>query len=87
MPNIKSAKKRVITNKKKSVSNNTIETSRKTAIKKFERLVKAGDKENAKTALNVAIQRIDKSAKSGLIHANKAARLKSRLTKSLNSME
>ena len=87
MPNIKSAKKRVITNKKKSVSNNTIETSRKTAIKKFERLVKAGDKENAKTALNVAIQRIDKSAKSGLIHTNKAARLKSRLTKSLNSME
>ena len=87
MPNIKSAKKRVITNKKKSVGNNTIETSRKTTNKKFERLVKAGDKENAKVALNVAIQRIDKSAKSGLIHTNKAARLKSRLTKTLNSME
>ena len=37
--------------------------------------------------LNVAIQRIDKSAKSGLIHKNKAARLKSRLTKMKNNME
>ena len=39
MPNIKSAKKRVITNKKKSVGNNTVESSRKTAIKNFEKLV------------------------------------------------
>ena len=87
MPNIKSAKKRVITNRKKSVGNNTLESSRKTAIKNFEKLVKAGDKENAKVALNVAIQRIDKSAKSGLIHENKAARLKSRLMKMNNTME
>ena len=56
-------------------------------IKKFEKEVKAGNKEVASEKLNVAIQRIDKSAKSGLIHKNKAARLKSRLTKMKNNME
>jgi len=47
----------------------------------------AGDKEVSSEKLNVALQRIDKSAKSGLIHKNKAARLKSRLTKMKNNME
>ena len=87
MPNIKSAKKRVITSRKKALGNNTIEASRKTAIKNVEKSVKAGNKEEATNKLNIALQRIDKSAKSGLIHQNKAARLKSRLTKSVNSME
>lgn len=87
MPNIKSAKKRVITSRKKAVGNNTIEASRKTAIKNVEKSIKAGNKEEAANKLNIALQRIDKSAKSGLIHQNKAARLKSRLTKSVNSME
>ena len=87
MPNIKSAKKRVITSRKKAVGNNVIESSRRTAIKNFEKAVKAGDKDLTNEKLNVAIQRIDKSAKSGLIHKNKAARLKSRLTKMKNNME
>lgn len=87
MPNIKSAKKRVITSRKKAVGNNVIESSRRTAIKNFEKAVKAGDKEVTNEKLNVALQRIDKSAKSGLIHKNKAARLKSRLTKMKNNME
>ncbi len=87
MPNIKSAKKRVITSRKKSVGNNTVESSRRTAIKDFEKAVKAGDKQLSSEKLNVAIQRIDKSAKNGLIHANKAARLKSRLTKMKNTIE
>ena len=87
MPNIKSAKKRVITSRKKAVGNNIIEASRKTAIKNFEKSVKAGDKEASNEQLNVALQRIDKAANSGLIHKNKAARLKSRLTKMKNNME
>jgi len=87
MPNIKSAKKRVITSRKKAVGNNVVESSRRTAIKNFEKAVKAGDKEVSSEKLNVALQRIDKSAKNGLIHKNKAARLKSRLTKMKNNME
>ncbi len=87
MPNIKSAKKRVRGNAKKEVVNNTITSSMRTAIKNFEKSVKAGDKEKASNDLNIAIQRIDKARTAGLVHLNKAARLKSRLTKMKNNME
>ena len=40
-----------------------------------------GNKEAASNNLNIAIQRVDKAMSSGIIHKNKAARLKSRLTK------
>ena len=87
MPNIKSAKKRVITSAKKSEANTVNTTSVKTAVKKLEKEVKAGNKEVVDDKLNIAIKRIDKAVKSGLIHKNKAARQKSRLTKMKNNME
>ncbi len=87
MPNIKSAKKRIRSNAKKADVNTLITSSMKTAIKKFERAVKEGNKEETSNCLNIAIQRIDKAMSSGLVHKNKAARLKSRLTKIKNSME
>ena len=86
MPNIKSAKKRVITSAKKSTNNNIGRASMKTAIKKSERAIKANDKAQAQENLKVAIKRIDKAVASGLIHKNKAAREKSRLTKQTNSL-
>ena len=81
MPNIKSAKKRMRSNAKKAEVNNLVYGSMKTAVKKFEREVKAGNKEESGNNLNIALQRIDKAKNSGLVHKNKAARLKSRLTK------
>ncbi len=87
MPNIKSAKKRMRSNAKKADVNTLVTSSMKTAIKKFEREVKDGSKEEACNKLNIAVQRIDKAVSSGLVHKNKAARLKSRLTKMKNTME
>ena len=87
MPNIKSAKKRMRSNAKKAEVNNLVFGSMKTAVKKFEREVKAGNKEESGNNLNIALQRIDKAKNSGLVHKNKAARLKSRLTKMMNNME
>lgn len=87
MPNIKSAKKRMRSNAKKAEVNTLIISSMRTAIKKFEKEAKAGNMEAASENLNIAIQRIDKAMSSGKIHKNKAARLKSRLTKTMNSME
>ena len=87
MPNIKSAKKRMRSNAKKADVNILITASMKTAIKKFEKDVKDGNKEAASNSLNIAIQRIDKAMSCGKIHKNKAARLKSRLTKMKNNME
>ncbi|MBQ6323691.1 MAG: 30S ribosomal protein S20 [Bacilli bacterium] len=86
MPNIKSAKKRMRSNAKKAEVNTLVSSSMKTAIKKFEKEVKTGEKEAASNNLNIALQRIDKAVTSGLVHKNKAARLKSRLTKMKNNM-
>ena len=86
MPNIKSAKKRVKSNAKKAVNNTVYTSSMKTAVKKLERSIKAGDKDTAKENLKVAIKRIDKANKVGLVKDNKAAREKSRLTKKTNNM-
>ena len=87
MPNIKSAKKKVITSAKRKEQNNVVESSMKTAMKKFEKAVKANDKEQAEVELNTAVKRIDKAVSSGLVHKNKAAREKSRLMKKKNEME
>ena len=87
MPNIKSAKKRMRSNAKKANVNTLVSSSMKTAIKKFEKEIKAGNKEEAQNNLNIALQRIDKAKNSGLVHKNKAARLKSRLSKMNNTME
>lgn len=86
MPNIASAKKRVRSNVKKTNVNTLVISSMRTAIKKFEKEVKAENKEAASTNYNIAIQRIDKAMASGKIHKNKAARLKSRITKIKNAM-
>ena len=87
MPNIKSAVKRMHSNAKKAEVNSLVSGAMKTAIKKFEKEVANGNKEAASNNLNIALQRIDKAVVSGLVHKNKAARLKSRLTKMKNSME
>jgi ribosomal protein S20 len=55
---------------KKAEVNTLITSSMKTAIKKFEKEVKAGNKEEASNNLNIAIQRIDKAMSYGKIHKN-----------------
>ena len=87
MPNIKSAKKRVLTNAKKRDNNVLTRSSMKTAIKKSEKAIKANDKKVAEDNLKVALKRIDKAQAKGLIKANAAARQKSRLTKKTNAIK
>ena len=82
MPNIKSAKKRVIITKKETVLNNDVRTSMKTAIKKVE---KAATKEEAQELLNKAFQKIDTASQKGVIKANARDRYKTRLNKIVNS--
>ena len=86
MPNIKSAKKRVITNNKKGTANKAVISRMKSSIKNVEKDAKQGSK-TIKENLNIAVKNIDKACSSGLIHKNKAAREKSRLTKMSNSVE
>ena len=87
MPNIKSAKKRVLTNEKKGIANSSETARMRNSIKNVEKEAKNGSKEVATEKLNIAIKNIDKACSSGLIHKNKAARQKSRLTKLTNNIE
>ena len=84
MPNIKSAKKRVLVIKAKTLQNQMFKTSLKTAMKKYEAAIAAGDMELAKATYKEAVRKIDKAVAHGILHKNNAARKKSRFTKMLN---
>ena len=82
MPNIKSAKKRVLITKKETLLNNDVKASMKTAIKKVE---KAATKEEAVTLCAAATKKIDIAAQKGVIKPNARDRYKTRLNKIVNN--
>ena len=86
MANIKSAKKRIIVNKKRADRNKAIRSKVKTCIKKVEAAVAAKDAEAAKTNLRVAISEIEKAGSKGVYPKNNVAHKVSRLTKLVNSI-
>lgn len=78
MPNVKSAEKRMRTNKIREQRNKAARSRLRTAIKKA-RL--AAQTEGAADTYETAKSLLDRAARKRLIHPNKAARLKSRLAK------
>ena len=84
MPNIKSAKKRVLVIEKKTLENKMIKSSVKTEIKKIESLIKEGKIADAKANLSDAFKIIDMAVSKGVLHKNNAANKKSKLAKKLN---
>ena len=86
MPNIKSAKKRVLVNKTKAAQNKAAKSALKTDIKKFEAAAAEGNRTEAESAYKVAVKSVDKAAAKGILHKNNAAHKKSALTLKLNSV-
>lgn len=86
MPNIKSAKKRVIVNQKKTEQNKNIRSRVKTEIKKVEALIKDNNIEEAKALLPQAFALIDSAASKNIIHANNAANKKAKLAKKIDAV-
>lgn len=85
MPNIKSAKKRVKIIEKKTLQNSMIKSAYKSAIKKFESSLEAGNIEEAKSLFSEATKKIDQACSKCVIVKNTAARKKSSLAKKLNA--
>ena len=83
MPNIKSAKKRVLVNKTKAARNKSANSALKTAIKKANVAVDTNAADKA-AVVALAVKKIDQAAAKGLIHKNNAARKKSALVTKLN---
>ena len=86
MPNIKSAKKRVAVIEKKTSQNKMIKSAVKTAIKKYNAAIVAGDITEAEKLLPVTVSAIDSAASKGILHKNNAANKKSALAKKLNEI-
>lgn len=86
MPNIKSAKKRVLVTSAKTLQNKMFKTSMKTIIKKYDAALSEGNKEAAALAYKEAVKKIDQAVAKGIIHKNNAARKKSQFTMKLNLM-
>ncbi len=86
LPNIKSAKKRVLVNASKAAQNKAQKSALKTDLKKFDAAVNGGDKAQAGAAYRAAVKAVDQAAARGLLHSNNAANKKSAMTLKLNKM-
>ena len=84
MANIKSQKKRILTDAKRAERNKSVRAEVKTRVKAAQA---AAGTDGSTEALRLAIKRIDKAAQEGVMHKNAAARKKSRLMKQLQSVD
>ena len=85
MPNIKSAKKRVLVNAKKTEQNKAIRSAVKTEMKKIDLLIKENKLEEAKASLAAAYKAIDSACTKNIYHSNNAANKKSKLAKKVDA--
>lgn len=86
MANIKSQKKRILTNEKARMRNKAVKSALKTATKKVDAAVAAGDKAAAQDAARQATRALDKAASAGVIHKNQAANRKSGVMAKVNEI-
>jgi small subunit ribosomal protein S20 len=86
MANIKSAKKRIKVNEKARERNRYYRSTLRTFIKKAKAAMEEGNKEMATQFYKKAISLADKMVIKSIIHRNKAARVKSRITKKFNAV-
>ena len=83
MPNIKSAKKRVLIIEKKTLENRMVKSAIKTELKKFEAAVSEGNKEVATELYSVCVKKLDQAVAKGVYHKNTISRKKSQLAKAI----
>jgi len=87
VPNIKSAKKRVLVNTKKNAINKSGKSEIKTALKKLNAIIEAGDAAAAQAELKVVCSILDKAVSKGLMHKNTAANKKSGFAVRVNALK
>lgn len=77
MANIKSQKKRILTNEKARQRNKAVKSGLRTHIRKFNEAVADGDTAKAQELARTATRALDKAASKGVVHKNQAANRKS----------
>jgi small subunit ribosomal protein S20 len=75
--NIKSQKKRILTNEKARLRNKAVKSGLRTNVRKFNEALAEGDAEKVQQLAKVATRSLDKAVTKGVIHKNQAANRKS----------
>lgn len=83
MPNIKSAKKRVLVNEANYQRNKSYRSALRTALKKADAAIEAKSADAAET-VKVAVKKLDQAEAKGIMHRNAVARKKSQLANRMN---
>ena len=83
MANIKSAKKRIDTNKRQKTENKLVKSTLSTAIKNYKKALASGNLEDAQVKLTKAISLIDGAREKGILHKNNASRKVANLSAAL----
>ena len=83
MPNIKSAKKRVLISAARYERNKSYRSALRTSIKKANAAI-ANNAEDKEVAVKAAVKNIDMAVSKGILHKNTAARKKSNLVVRMN---
>ena len=86
MANIKSQKKRILTNEKARLRNNAIKSELKTVTRRVKEAVEAQNKEAAEEALRFVSRKLDKAVSKGVLHKKNAANKKSGLAHLVNKL-
>jgi len=86
MANNRSTEKRIRQSEKRRARNRSHRSALRTAVKKLRAAVAEGDAAAAKELLPTTLSAVDSTARKGVIHANVAARTKSRLTRAVNAL-
>ena len=86
MANTASARKRARQSENQRQHNASLRSELRTAVKNVRRAIEAGDKAAAQTVFQGAAGTIDSIADKNIIHKNKAARHKSRLSAAIKGM-
>ena len=81
MANMKSQKKRILTNEKARLRNKSVKSTLKSAVRKFRETLETGDKAATVEAARAANRELDLAVRKGVIHENQAANRKSSISK------
>lgn len=87
MANIKSQKKRILTNEKRRQRNQAVKSELKTYVRRTREAIAEGEVEKAQEELRAASRKLDKAVSKGVIHKNQAAQRKSKLATQVNKMD
>ncbi|MBN1854619.1 MAG: 30S ribosomal protein S20 [Pirellulales bacterium] len=87
MPNTKSAKKRLRQNVTRRSRNRSIKSSVRTQIHQVRQAIQENDIQRSEIAFRLTTKKLDQAAAKNVVHPNKAARLKSRLSKAIQKIK